>query len=175
MDLKLIKGKRYLCKKTVIMNPPLREEAFTEGEVYTADSEISLVDNQNVAHIIISDLTDSDFYVEHFTILPENVKISPFMRGVVTSLPIELEEPKYPRVMEVSLYEDFRVSFKRVVFMKKLNVFLFWTDCETFEEAENCLSISQTLYAREVQPITVSRQEIADWKGCNVDDILIID
>ena len=85
---------------------------------------------------------------------------------------IELPEEKtYPRVMLVSL--DKEKWFKRVVFMEKRGVFLAWGKAETLEEAENITEPIRWNYAIELEPIEVTLEEIAKWKGTTKEQIII--
>ena len=85
---------------------------------------------------------------------------------------IELpEERAYPRVMLVS---DNKMTWgKRVVFMEKKEGFLAWAYAETFEEAEESTSTTFWKYAKEIEPIQVTLEEIAKWKGVHKEQIII--
>ena len=77
---------------------------------------------------------------------------------------IELPEEKtYPRVMLVS--EDKKDWRKMVVFMEKCGKYLAWYNSETLEEAENTFCITDWQFAKEFEPIEVTLEEIAEWKG----------
>ena len=85
---------------------------------------------------------------------------------------IELpEERAYPRVMLVS--DDKRWWYKRVVFMKKDGGFLAWEFAETFEEADGIVGIDFWKYAKEIEPIQVTLEEIAKWKGISKEQVII--
>ena len=85
---------------------------------------------------------------------------------------IELpEERAYPRVMMVS--DDKNTWGKRVVFMEKKEGFLSWAYAETFEEAEKSTSTTFWKYAKEIEPIQVTLEEIAKWKGTSKEQIII--
>ena len=85
---------------------------------------------------------------------------------------IELPEEKtYPRVMLVSLGKKY--WFKRVVFMEKCEGFLAWSRSETLEAAENEKDTYFWRYAKEIEPIEVTLEEIAEWKGVNKEQIII--
>ena len=85
---------------------------------------------------------------------------------------IELPEEKtYPRVMLVSL--DKKYWQKRVVFMEKCGGFLAWSGAETLEEAENETYTYFWKYAKEIEPIQVTLEEIAKWKGTSKEQIII--
>lgn len=85
---------------------------------------------------------------------------------------IELPEEKtYPRVMLVSF--DNNSWYKRVVFMEKHGVFLAWGKAETLEEAENITVPVPWKYAREIEPIEVTLEDIAKWKGVSKEQIII--
>ena len=85
---------------------------------------------------------------------------------------IELPEEKtYPRVMLVSDDKEFWVE--RVVFMEKCGGFLSWIDAQTFEEAEKKIYTSFWKFAKEIEPIEVTLEEIAKWKGVSKEQITI--
>ena len=85
---------------------------------------------------------------------------------------IELpEERTYPRVMMVSF--DNKSWYKRIVFMKKKGGYLAWIDVETAEEAENITDTCFWKYAKEIEPIEVTLEEIAEWKGTSKELIKI--
>ena len=85
---------------------------------------------------------------------------------------IELpEEKKYPRVMLVS---DNNINWgKRVVFMEKCGGFLSWSFSETLEGAEKTTMTTFWKYAKEIEPIEVTIEEIAEWKGTCKEQIII--
>ena len=85
---------------------------------------------------------------------------------------IELpEEKNYPRVMLVS---DDRIKWcKRVVFMEKNGGFLAWGFAETLEVAEKIVRTTFWKYAKEIEPIEVTLEEIAKWKGVHKEQIII--
>ena len=85
-----------------------------------------------------------------------------------------IEPPKeraYPRVMLVSY--DKMGWCKRVVFMEKNGGFLAWAVAETLEEAEKIVSTTFWKYAKEIEPIQVTLEEIAKWKGVHKEQIII--
>ena len=85
---------------------------------------------------------------------------------------IELPEEKtYPRVMLVS--DDKMTWGKRVVFMEKCGGFLAWAFAETLEEAEKSTSTTFWKYAKEIEPIQVTLEEIAKWKRVHKEQIII--
>lgn len=85
---------------------------------------------------------------------------------------IELPEEKtYPRVMLVSF--DNKNWEKRVVFMEKRGGFLAWIDAETLDEAETTTKTCLWKYAKEIEPIEVTLEEIAEWKGVSKEQIII--
>src|SRR5690625_6065884 len=57
---------------------------------------------------------------------------------------------KYPKVMEVSIYKDFRDSLKRVVFMHKNGMYLAWAGAATLEEADSEVGVTPWPYARDI-------------------------
>src|SRR5690554_3378523 len=65
---------------------------------------------------------------------------------------MESEEPEYPKVMEVSIYKDFRSPWERVVFMKKNGMYLAWKGAETFDEADSEVEVTPWPYARDIAP-----------------------
>ena len=77
---------------------------------------------------------------------------------------IELpEERNYPRVMLVS--DNKTRCAKRVVFTEKCGGFLAWKNAKTLEEAKNETDTRFWKYAKEIEPIEVTLEEIAEWKG----------
>ena len=85
---------------------------------------------------------------------------------------IELPEEKtYPRVMMVSDDKEFWVE--RVVFMEKCGGFLAWVDAQTFEEAEKEKYTTFWKFAKAIEPIEVTLDEIAEWKGVSKEQITI--
>ena len=85
---------------------------------------------------------------------------------------IELPEEKtYPRVMLVSFN---KLSWhKRVVFMKRRGGFLAWANAKTLEEAENVTETFFWKYVKEIEPVEVTLEEIAEWKGVSKEQIII--
>ena len=85
---------------------------------------------------------------------------------------IELPEEKaYQRVMLVS--NDKEKWNKRVVFMEKCGGFLAWAYAETIADAEEEKSTVFWKYSKELEPIEVTLEEIAEWKGGNKEQIII--
>ena len=85
---------------------------------------------------------------------------------------IELPTEKtYPRVMLVS--DDGINWSKRVVFMEKCGGFLAWASAKTLEEAENAKDTCHWRYAKEIEPVEVTLEEIAKWKGTSKEQIII--
>ena len=80
------------------------------------------------------------------------------------------EEKSYPRIMLVS-DDSIRWKNRRVVFMEKCGGFLAWANARTFEEAEKEKDTYFWNYAKELEPVEVTIEEIAKWKG--VDPSLI--
>ncbi len=86
---------------------------------------------------------------------------------------IELPEEKtYPRVMLVS---DNNIDFnnQRVVFMEKCGGFMAWVLAKNLEEAENETNTRFWKYAKEVETVEVTLEEIAKWKGASKEQIII--
>ena len=82
--------------------------------------------------------------------------------GVTTELSELPEEKTYPRVMLVS--SDKKQWVKRVVFMEKCGGFLAWAHEETLEKAEKKIDTMFWSYAKEIEPIEVTMEEIAEEK-----------
>ena len=82
------------------------------------------------------------------------------------------EEKAYPRVMLVS-DDSIRWKNRRVVFMEKCGGFLAWANARTFEEAEKEKDTYFWNYAKELELIEVSLEEIAKWKGTTKEQIII--
>ena len=86
---------------------------------------------------------------------------------------IELPEEKtYPRVMLVS-HDNIDWDNKRVVFMEKCGGYLAWANAETLDEAEEARGTRFWEYAKEFEPIEVTLDEIAEWKGVSKEQITI--
>lgn len=84
------------------------------------------------------------------------------------------EEKPFPRVMLVSY--DGEVWYKRVVFMKKRNMFLAWDNAETIENAEFTYSVLAWRYAKELpEKVELTKSEIAEKFGISVDQLVIKD
>ena len=83
----------------------------------------------------------------------------------------EAEEKSYPRVMLVS--NDNKNWHKRVVFMEKCGVFLTWRNSKTLEDAKKEKCSFYWDYAKELEPIEVTLEEIAEWKGTTKEQIII--
>ena len=81
------------------------------------------------------------------------------------------EEKTYPRVMLVS--NDEMTWDKRVVFMEKNGGFLAWVFAETLEKAEKTVGTGFWNYAKEIEPIEVTLEEIAKWKRVHKEQIII--
>ena len=93
-------------------------------------------------------------------------------KSEIIELPIE--ESPFPRVMLVSY--DGEVWYKRVVFMKKCNMFLSWDNAETIESAEWTYRVATWRYAKELpNEIIISKSEIAEKFGVPFDYIKIVD
>ena len=89
----------------------------------------------------------------------------------IIELPELPEDRTYPRVMLVS--DDKMTWDKRVVFMKKNGGFLAWEFAETLEEAEKRVGTNFWKYAKEIESIQVTLEEIAKWKGVHKEQIII--
>ena len=86
---------------------------------------------------------------------------------------IELPKEKtYPRVMLVS-NNNKDWSNRRVVFMEKCGGFLAWVDAETIEDAETEKDACSWNYAKELEPVEVTLEDIAKWKGTTKEQIII--
>ena len=86
---------------------------------------------------------------------------------------IELPEEKtYPRVMLVS-GDNMNWDTQRVVFMEKCGGFMAWVCAKTLEGAENETDTCFWRYAKEIEQIEVTLEEIAEWKGVNKEQIII--
>ena len=85
---------------------------------------------------------------------------------------IELPEEKaYPRVMLVS--DDKKKWKKRVVFIEIYGGFVAWDRAETLLDAEKAKEAVFWKYAKDIEPIEVTLEEIAEWKGINKEQIII--
>ena len=70
----------------------------------------------------------------------------------------------YPRIMEVSDFEDFCDLNRRVVIAKHNGMFIAWRDATNFEDAESKVSTKPWRYAREIDDsiIELTIEEIAE-------------
>jgi len=85
---------------------------------------------------------------------------------------IELPEEKtYPQVMLVS--SDKKQWVKRVVFMEKCGGFLAWAHEETLEKAEKKIDTMFWRYAKEIESIEVTLEDIAKRKEITKEQIII--
>lgn len=57
--------------------------------------------------------------------------------------------------------------------MEKCGGFFAWEGAETFDEAENTTYTCFWKYAKELEPIEVTLDEIAKWKGVSKKQIII--
>ena len=86
---------------------------------------------------------------------------------------IELpKERTYPRVMLVS-HDNIDWNNQRVVFMEKCGGYLAWANVKTIEEAEKARGTRFWEYAKEIKPIEITIEEIAEWKGVSKEQIII--
>ena len=84
------------------------------------------------------------------------------------------EEKTFPRVMLVS--NGGIVWNKRVVFMKKCNMFLAWDNAETIENAECTYMVASWHYAKELpENVELTKSEIAEKFGISIDQLVIKD
>ena len=84
------------------------------------------------------------------------------------------EENPFPRVMLVSNDGD---SWKRrVVFMKKCDMFLAWASAETIKESEGIYEVTSWYYAKELpEKVELTKSEIAEKFGISIDKLVIKD
>ena len=105
-----------------------------------------------------------------------NGEFDGWLKGAVEKHKAEIielpEEKTYPRVMLVS-DDGINWDTRRVVFMEKCGGFLAWADAKTLEEAENTTDTVFWEYAKEVEPVEVTLEEIAEWKGVSKEQIII--
>lgn len=188
----LQQGRRYVCKKSLKMNLPQYYTAFFKDRVYKAASKKHLIDERFIQHELSSDCFD-----EHFEPAPLPISVSEVetsipgvlnFHGDVVPFPVKNGKfysvdkgatvsvlPRYPKVMEVYDFPDSK-PLTRVVFMEKNGRFFVWNNAKTLEEADKEIGVSSYKFAREVSPkIEVSKKEIAEWKGVEVNNLLIID
>ena len=106
-------------------------------------------------------IVDGKFYVW---------RIDEIKNAEIIELP-EAKEKTYPRVMLVSF--DNENWTKRVVFMKKCGYFLAWNGAETIDEAEQVKDTSFWKYAKDIETIEVTLEDIAKWKGVSKEQLII--
>lgn len=84
----------------------------------------------------------------------------------------EPEKNEYPKVMLVS--DDKKNWKQRVVFMEKNNFFITWRYANTIETAKDVVKTNSWNFAKELpKEIIVTKEEIAKWKGCEVEQLII--
>lgn len=81
---------------------------------------------------------------------------------------------EYPKVMWVWDYDENK-AFKRVVFMEKNNHYLAWVNVKTIKDAEKEIMVTAWRNAKDIEHevIEVTLEEIAELKGCFVDQLRI--
>ncbi len=108
--------------------------------------------------------TKTGYYNDHFR-----------MPSLFNTNPFEQSKSEYPKVMMVSNNkEDWN---KRVVFMKKNGMYLAWSNCATFKEAEQEVSITPWEYAKEIEPeqtVELTLEQIAKLANCDVKNLKIV-
>ena len=71
---------------------------------------------------------------------------------------------------------DGEAWYKRVVFMKKCDMFLSWDNAETIESAEWTYRVAAWRYAKELpEKVELTKAEIAERLGISVDQLVIKD
>ena len=84
------------------------------------------------------------------------------------------EEKPFPRVMFVS--DDGDSWNKRVVLMKKCDIYISWVNAETIEESERIYKTAYWRYARELhEKVELTKSQIAEKFGVPIDLIKIVD
>lgn len=87
----------------------------------------------------------------------------------------ESEENEYPKEGKVMLVSQTKSDWdKRVVFMEKNNRFIAWYGAKTVEDSKEVYNAFPWNYAKELpKEIEVTKEEIAKWKGCKVEQLII--
>ena len=72
------------------------------------------------------------------------------------------------------LVSDTKLAWvERVVFMEKCGGFLAWKYSQTFEEAEKEKYVEFWRFAKEIEHIEVTLEDIAKWQGVSKEQIII--
>ena len=89
--------------------------------------------------------------------------------------PQEPEENEYPKEGKVMLVSHDEIEWlSRVVFMEKNDLFIAWFGAVTIEAAKETVSTISWKYAKELpKEVEVTKEEIAKWKGCDVEQLII--
>ena len=84
------------------------------------------------------------------------------------------EENPFPRVMLVS--NGGIEWYKRVVLMKKCDIYLAWYKAETIEESESVCEVSSWRYAKELpEKVELTKSEIAEKLCIPIEQLVIKD
>ena len=97
-------------------------------------------------------------------------------KAKIIELPTESskEENTFPRVMLVS--DDGDSWNKRVVIMKKCDIYISWVNAETIEGSERIYKTAYWRYARELhEKVELTKSQIAEKFGVPIDLIKIVD
>lgn len=81
---------------------------------------------------------------------------------------------EYPKVMWVSMSEDFKIKAKRVVFMEKNGGFIAWGYSETIENSNKVTDTYAWRFAKDIEPtVKVTKQEIAEKFNTMIENLEI--
>lgn len=65
MEPRIIKGHRYLCKKSVLMNGSSKDESYTKGKVYVGARDYGYPGNKHSCGYIIDNQGDYHAWAYH--------------------------------------------------------------------------------------------------------------
>jgi hypothetical protein len=101
----------------------------------------------------------------------------PILEWIEKNKPKSEESYTFPCLMWVGFNQNHMDTKenKRVGFMKKEGKFLAWADATSFEEAETVTGATVWDYATPVQKVVVTKQQIAEKFGCDVEDLKILE
>jgi len=146
-------------------------KCLTDGQTYNMDVNGQYGEDG-------SGYIDFDFESEQkgndFVALYYKSKLAEIISCKDTNKP-EPEKNKYPKEGKVMLVSNSEKNWlQRVVFIEKNNKFVAWSGVETIEEAKNQTHAVSWKYAKELpKKVKVTKEEIAEWKGCDVNQLII--
>lgn len=140
-------------------------KCLINGKIYNISEDGYFGENSNASVFYrINSLGNTVFLYRH--IYESTAEI------ITKKEPKKSEYTKEGKVMLVSY--DEKNWEQRVVFMEKNNKFIAWNKAKTIEEAKSSLYAAAWEYAKELpKEVEVTKEEIARWKGCDVEQLII--